>query len=257
MASKNILKNNTAYMLVNRRTGLVLQAPAVCGGSTSQEKASGSKEQLWNAVSCGENNFRFENPATGWKLDTIYGGTINGTWTNVWDEESETQLWHVEIASRGFRKLTNVKADKVLDVAFLSMEPGIPLQLWDDVGGDNQEWKLVEFPSAESAALIAGTTLKTAAKKAAAKSGKLIEGAEDVLSDMAGMAAEAMNTVKPAVKKAKRATKKAVKEVSEKTAKTTRKMKEAAKPMTESARETLKGAMDAAEDFIDSLKKED
>lgn len=257
MASKSILKNNAVYMLMNRRTGLVLQAPESRGVSASQERANGSKAQLWSAVACGDNTFRFVNPETQWKLDTVYGGKTNGTWANVWDEESETQIWRVAMASRGFRKVTNVAAERVLDVAFMSMEPGIPLQLWDDVGGENQEWKIIEYPSAESAALIAGAGLKAAAKKMAASSGKLIESAEDMLNDMTGKATEAANNMKPAVTKAKRATKKAMQEVAEKTSKTTKKAKEAAKPVVESAREKLKDAVEAAEDFIESMKNEE
>ena len=257
MASKSILKATAVYLLVNRRTGLVVQAPENRGASASQQIPAGSKEQLWSAVSCGDNTFRFVNPETGWKLDTVYGGTTSGTWANVWDEDSETQLWHVEIASRGYRKLTNVTAGKVLDVAFMSMEPGIPVQLWDDVGGENQEWKLVEHPSAESAALIAGAGLKSAAKKMAANSGKLIETAEDVINDMTGKATEVANSMKPAVTKAKRATKKAVRDVAEKAAKTTKKAKAAAKPAADAAREKLKDAVEAAEDFVESIKNDD
>ena len=258
MATKNILKSNSVYMLVNRRTGLVLQAPEERGGVTVQQKAAGHKNQLWSASPAQDGAYRFFNANTGLSLDIAYGGTANGTWANGWDEESDSQLWRVEIASRGYRKLTNVKAGKVLDIAFMSMEAGIPAQIWEDVGGETQEWKIVEYPSAEAAALIAGTELKAVAKKAAANSGKLIDSAENVLSDMAGMAAEAANTMKPAVKKARRATKKAVRNAAEKAdvaiKKTAKKTKEVAQPVMDNAREKL---VEAAEGLIEALKKED
>lgn len=165
MATKNTLKPNSVYLFVNRRTGLVLQAPTTRGTAVTQEKPEGNKLQLWTPIPCEDGAFRFMNPATAFMLDTVYSGTAGGTWANAWDETSESQLWRVEVAARGYRKFTQVQSGKVLDIAFMSMNPGVPAQIWEDVGGENQQWKILEYPSPEATACIAGAGLKAAAKR--------------------------------------------------------------------------------------------
>lgn len=260
MAGKNTLKPNSVYLFVNRRTNLVLQAPVERGAAVTQEKPEGNKLQLWTPIPCEDGSFRFMNPATAFMLDTVYSGTAAGTWANAWDENSESQLWRVEVAARGYRKFTQVHSGKVLDIAFMSMNPGVPAQIWEDVGGENQQWKILEYPSPEAAACIAGAGLKAAAKKAAAHSGKVLDNAEDVLSDVAGLAAEAANNMKPVVKKAKRAAKKTVRSVAAKAdeaAKEIKKnVKKTAQAVSPEAVEARERAADAAEEFIDSLKED-
>lgn len=255
MAGKNTLKPNSVYLFVNRRTNLVLQAPVERGAAVTQEKPEGNKLQLWTPIPCEDGSFRFMNPATAFMLDTVYSGTAAGTWANAWDENSESQLWRVEVAARGYRKFTQVHSGKVLDIAFMSMNPGVPAQIWEDVGGENQQWKILEYPSPEAAACIAGAGLK-----AAARSGKVLDNAEDVLSDVAGLAAEAANNMKPVVKKAKRAAKKTVRNVAAKAdeaAKEIKKnVKKTAQAVSPEAVEARERAAEAAEEFIDSLKED-
>ena len=69
MATKNILKSNSVYMLVNRRTGLVLQAPEERGGVTVQQKAAGHKNQLWSASPGTDGDYSLLTDTKGMSLD--------------------------------------------------------------------------------------------------------------------------------------------------------------------------------------------
>ena len=58
-------------------------------------------------------------------------------------------------------KLRSKMSGKVLDIVDMNPENGAHVQIWEDVNGANQEWKLVEAKAPKKAA-----AKKPAAKKA-------------------------------------------------------------------------------------------
>ena len=102
-----------------------------------------------------------------------------------------------------YKKLLNVQSGKVLDIVDMSEEDGASAQLWDDVDGVGQQWKLV--PAGESAP--AKTVTKTAKKPAAPKKEAVKAAAkkvEEAVKETAATVKEAVKetVAKPAVRKA-------------------------------------------------------
>ena len=54
----------------------------------------------------------------------------------------ESQVWQIISVTPTYKKLLNVRSGKVLDIVDMSDENGAPAQLWEDVNGDGQQWKL-------------------------------------------------------------------------------------------------------------------
>ena len=79
----------------------------------------------------------------------------------------------------GFVKLKSMLSGKVLDIAGIAAGNGARVQIWEDVNGDNQLWRLTEVkpetapaqqaekPAAKKAPKKAAPAKKPAAKKAA------------------------------------------------------------------------------------------
>lgn len=163
MAKAKMTKNT--FMIVNRRSGKALQITGLENGLVvEQNEINYNSAQLWTAVSAGK-GYKLINKANGQALDLMKNGTENGTWAHTWEDvDGESQVWLIETASRGYRKLTNAMADKVLDIQDLSDLDGAAAQIWDDMGGEGQEWKIVEYPVAEKE--TAPKAKKACAKKA-------------------------------------------------------------------------------------------
>ena len=56
------------------------------------------------------------------------------------------QRWQIVEAGHGKVKLRNVLADKVLDLVGMRVENGAQAQIWQDVSGENQLWRLEPVP---------------------------------------------------------------------------------------------------------------
>ena len=173
MAKAKMTKNT--FMIVNRRSGKALQITGLENGLVvEQNEINYNSAQLWTAVSAGAGH-KLVNEANGLVLDLMHNGTENGTWVHTWEDvDGESQLWLIETASRGYRKITNLMANKVLDVYEISEFDGAAAQIWEDMGGENQEWKIVEYPGVTKepekkadAPKAAKTTAKKTTKKAA------------------------------------------------------------------------------------------
>lgn len=157
-------KKATEYLIVNRRSGKALQAAGTENGLVvEQAEITRDSLQVWSMVDSGD-SVKIVNKASGKLLDVMAGGTVNGTWAQIWEDAGgESQLWKTEAVTSTYQKLVHVMSGKVLDIVDLSDESGTPAQLWEDVGGENQQWKLV--PAQEKPATK--TVQKTAAKKPA------------------------------------------------------------------------------------------
>ena len=74
-------------------------------------------------------------------------GVTNGTWVHQWSRTSgAAQRWQIVEAGHGKVKLRNVLADKVLDLVGMRVENGAQAQIWQDVSGENQLWRLEPVP---------------------------------------------------------------------------------------------------------------
>ncbi len=70
-------------------------------------------------------------------------GSSNGNVVHQWDYKGlDNQLWYLEICEDGYYKIKSKLNHKCLDIAGISNENGAQIQIWDDVNGDNQKWKI-------------------------------------------------------------------------------------------------------------------
>ena len=80
-------------------------------------------------------------------MDLAMSGVCNGTWVHQWSQTAGAgQRWQIVEAGGGKVKLRNVLADKVIDLVGMRVENGTQAQIWQDVFGENQLWKLDPVP---------------------------------------------------------------------------------------------------------------
>ena len=93
--------------------------------------------------------------ANGRVLEVADFNTENGASVRLWSYEGQPwQQWQfVEAGDGEYRirnrftgKLRNVLADKVIDLVGMRVENGTQAQIWQDVFGENQLWKLDPVP---------------------------------------------------------------------------------------------------------------
>lgn len=51
-------------------------------------------------------------------------------------------MWYFEKTDDGYFKIKSKQSNKCIDIAAISFDNGAPMQLWEDVNGDNQKWKI-------------------------------------------------------------------------------------------------------------------
>lgn len=150
------------YLFINKNTAKALEVTGSENGSPIvQNEVNNTDAQLWYAVKISKDTYKLVSKSAGKVLDLAMAGTANGTHAHIWDDlDSVSQTFSIVNASRGFRKIVNVNAGKVLDIKDLSEENGATIQLWDDLSGDNQEWKMQEFPKVVKKATTKKKTTK-------------------------------------------------------------------------------------------------
>ena len=79
------------------------------------------------------------------------------------------QRWQIVEAGGGKVKLRNVLADKVIELVGMRVENVTQAQIWPDVFGENQLWKLDPVPERLLHKETPAPTPKAAPRKAAAK----------------------------------------------------------------------------------------
>ena len=95
--------------------------------------------------------------ANGRVLEVADFNTENGASVRLWSYEGQPwQQWSFEESAEGeYRiknrftgkvKLRNVLADKVIDLVGMRVDNGTQAQIWQDVFGENQLWRLDPVP---------------------------------------------------------------------------------------------------------------
>ena len=80
-------------------------------------------------------------------MDLAMSGVSNGTWVHQWSRTAGAgQRWQIVDAGGGKVKLRNVLADKVIDLVGMRVDNGTQAQIWQDVFGENQLWRLDPVP---------------------------------------------------------------------------------------------------------------
>jgi hypothetical protein len=80
-------------------------------------------------------------------MDLAMRGKSDGTWIHQWMQTSGlSQHWQPVPAAEGGYRLRNVYADKVLDLVDMRLDNGAQAQIWKDVGGENQTWRIMPVP---------------------------------------------------------------------------------------------------------------
>ena len=64
--------------------------------------------------------------------------------------DGHSQVWQWLKVTATYRKLMNTQSGKVLDIVDMREDDGAPAQIWDDVDGAGQQWKLVESSTASA-----------------------------------------------------------------------------------------------------------
>ena len=86
--------------------------------------------------------------ANGRVLEVADFNTENGASVRLWSYEGQPwQQWQFVEAGGGKVKLRNVLADKVIDLVGMRVDNGTQAQIWQDVFGENQLWKLDPVPA--------------------------------------------------------------------------------------------------------------
>ena len=78
------------------------------------------------------------------------------------------QKWIFEPVGDGLYKIVSKLSGRCLDVVGMSMEDGAGIQIWDYMGGDNQQWRIVD-PTVPAAEKPVKKAAAPSAKKSAAK----------------------------------------------------------------------------------------
>ena len=146
-SAQTVIRPDACYTIAaaNGRVLEVADFNTENGASVRLWSYEGQPWQQWFFVEAGENEYRIKNRFTGKVMDLAHAGG-------------------------GKVKLRNVLADKVIDLVGMRVENGTQAQIWQDVYGENQLWKLDPVPDRllERTAEPPKPT-RSAPKKAAAK----------------------------------------------------------------------------------------
>ncbi len=190
-----------SYYTITGATGRVIEAveSEANGAQIVLGNYDHAATQEWAFTRVGEGVYQIANRGTGKMIDLVSGGTSDGTWLHQWDAAAcSSQMWMVEPTNDGHVKIKCQNApEKCIDVVGMRTDLGAPLQIWQDVNGENQTWVI----SAVAAKRTRAT--KTPEEKAAiaAKRAATLAAKKAAQGDVAMPAAKAA-AKKPAAKKA-------------------------------------------------------
>ncbi|MHC5902430.1 RICIN domain-containing protein [Streptomyces sp. S6] len=161
-ASADTVDTDTWYVLVNRGSGKVLDAPAYAandGAALTQWSRNGGANQQWKFIASGDGNFRIQNRSSGKVLDDQNWSKTEGSALVQWrDLNGANQQFHMEKSADGYVRLINRFSGLAVDVAGLSKADGGRIAQYHDWNGANQQWKLVPAGSADGATPTQGGT---------------------------------------------------------------------------------------------------
>ncbi|MFF2431995.1 RICIN domain-containing protein [Streptomyces mirabilis] len=146
-ASAATVDTNAWYVLVNRNSGEVLDAPAYAakdGASLVQWSRNGGTNQQWKFIDSGDGNYRLQNRSSGKVLDDYNWSKTAGAKLVQWrDLNNANQQFHMEKSSDGYVRLINRFSGMAVEVQGRSKADGGHIAQYHDRGGANQQWQLV------------------------------------------------------------------------------------------------------------------
>ncbi len=138
---------NGTYKIINRNSGLALEAPNQWTGNgqqINQWSYYGGASQQWTVTGIGSGIYKIIGVQSGRSLDIYGGNTGNGTKVELWDYwNGPMQQWTFNVSSGGYFEITpQCATGSCLDVNGASTANGANVQLWQWWGGANQQWSL-------------------------------------------------------------------------------------------------------------------
>jgi hypothetical protein len=137
--------NNGTYKIINRNSGLALEAPNQWTGNgqqINQWSYYGGASQQWTVTGTGSGNYKIIGVQSGRSLDIYNGNSGNGTKVELWDfwGGSMQQFKFAATDSGNYRITPNCATGSCLDVYGASTANGGIVNLWQWNGGANQQW---------------------------------------------------------------------------------------------------------------------
>ncbi|GAB7181513.1 hypothetical protein ATKI12_1344 [Kitasatospora sp. Ki12] len=151
-ASAGTVDTNSWYLLVNRSTGEVLDAPAYAtsdGAPMAQWSRNGGTNQQWKFLDSGDGNYRLQNRNSGKVLDDYGWSKTEGSELVQWrDLNGANQQFRMEKSPDGYVRLINRFSGKAVEVPGGSKAEGSHIAQYHDWAGPQQQWQLVPAGSA-------------------------------------------------------------------------------------------------------------
>ena len=137
--------NNSTYKIINRNSGLSLEAPnqwTANGQQINQWSYYGGASQQWQVSNTGSGNYKIIGVQSGRSLDIYNGNSGNGTKVELWDFwGGSMQQFKFAATDSGYYRITpNCATGSCLDVYGNSTANGANVNLWQWNGGNNQQW---------------------------------------------------------------------------------------------------------------------
>lgn len=132
------------YQIINRNSGMALNAGTGLGGNVDQVNTGISASQQWVVQNLGSNVYNIINVSNPRYLDVYGVSTSDGANIEVWDYTGkDNQKWIIQSLGGGYYSLTAMHSGKVLDVYGQSLASGANVDQWSWNGGWNQQWSFV------------------------------------------------------------------------------------------------------------------
>ncbi|WP_079054040.1 RICIN domain-containing protein [Streptomyces graminilatus] len=150
-ASAGTVDTDNWYVLVNRSSGKVLDAPGYAtndGASLTQWSRNGGTNQQWKFIDSGDGNYRLQNRRSGKVLDDYHWSKTEGSELVQWrDLNATNQQFHMEKSSDGYVRLINRFSGLAVEVEGASKADGGRVAQYHDWNGAQQQWQLVPADS--------------------------------------------------------------------------------------------------------------
>ncbi|GAA2143044.1 hypothetical protein GCM10009760_28960 [Kitasatospora kazusensis] len=146
-ASAGTVDTNAWFVLVNRSTGEVLDAPGYAmndGAPIVQWSRNGGTDQQWKFIDSGDGNYRLQNRNSGKVLDDYNWSKTEGSELVQWrDLNGANQQFHLAKSPDGYVRLINRFSGKAVEVPGGSKADGSHIAQYHDWNGAQQQWQLV------------------------------------------------------------------------------------------------------------------
>ncbi|MDX8046887.1 RICIN domain-containing protein [Gracilibacillus sp. S3-1-1] len=141
------LQANTAYQLVNRHSGKLLEVAegdTSDGANVQQWTSNGCSCQNWSITRNGVGYYNIVNQNSSKSLDVYEFSAANGANIVQWSNLNGTnQQWSAVPNKDGYVRFINRHSGKALEVEGRSNDNGGNVVQWQDNKGANQQWSIV------------------------------------------------------------------------------------------------------------------